>query len=59
LEITQYNYGKREKNPFDGQSPYKKFYDERMDIIKKKIYNMTSEEFVQNKKFEIKLEEEI
>jgi len=58
LEISEYNNGKREKNPFDGLSPYMKFYEERKSIIKKKIDNMTSGDFDQNKIVEFKLEEE-
>ena len=58
LEISEYNNGKREKNPFDGLSPYMKFYEERKSIIKKKIDNMTSGDFEQNKIVEFKLEEE-
>jgi hypothetical protein len=58
LEISEYNNGKREKNPFDGLSPYMKFYEERKSIIKKKIDNMTSGDFDQNKIVEFKLEED-
>ena len=58
LEISEYNNGKREKNPFDGLSPYMKFYEERKSIIKKKIDNMTFGDFDQNKIVEFKLEEE-
>ena len=58
LEISEYTNAKREKNPFDGLSPYMKFYEERKSIIKKKIDNMTSGDFDQNKIVEFKLEEE-
>ena len=45
LEISQYNSNERkEKNPFDGPSPYDKFYKERSATIKKKINNMNSVE---------------
>ena len=41
LEISQFNTNERkEKNPFDGPSPYDKFYKERSIKIKKKINNM-------------------
>ena len=32
LEISEYTNAKREKNPFDGLSPYMKFYEERKSI---------------------------
>ena len=44
LEISHYNNEKREKNPFDGPSPYDKFYKERSLKIKNKIINMNSKE---------------
>ena len=43
LEITKYNNENREKNPFEGPSPYSKFYQERRLTIKRKINNMGAE----------------
>ena len=54
LEITKYNNEKREKNPFEGPSPYCKFYQERRIKIKQKINNMASGEIFDD---EIKLDE--
>ena len=43
LEISQFNsYERKEKNPFDGPSPYDKFYKERSVKIKEKINNMNA-----------------
>lgn len=44
LEISNYSNEKREKNPFDGPSPYDKFYKERSLKIRNKIINMNSKE---------------
>ena len=55
LEISQYNNERKEKNPFEGPSPYTKFYKERKVKIKKKIINMATGE---DEKEEIKIEDE-
>jgi len=57
LEISQYNNERKEKNPFDGPSPYNKFYRERSIKIKKKINNMTSGDSEQKIRLEEKFEE--
>ena len=44
LEISKYNNEHREKNPFEGPSPYTKFYKDRKIKIKQKIINMASGE---------------
>ena len=44
LKITKYTNDHREKNPFEGPSPYTKFYKERKVKIKKKIHYMATEE---------------
>ena len=54
LEITKYIYEHREKNPFEGPSPYIKLYKERKIKIKNKITNMASEEVnYQNEEIQI------
>ena len=54
LEITKYNNEHREKNPFEGPSPYIKFYKERKIKIKNKITNMASGEVnYQNEEIQI------
>ena len=42
LEITNYTNVNREKNPFEGPSPYCKFYKDRKLKIKQKITHMAS-----------------
>ena len=44
LDISKYNNEHREKNPFEGPSPYCKFYKERKIKIKQKIHDMASGE---------------
>ena len=61
LEITKYNNENREKNPFEGPSPYSKFYQERRLTIKRKIINMGAEGIkfdIEEGNKEFKLEEE-
>ena len=45
LEISNYGNEKREKNPFDGPSPYIDFYKERKIKIKEKINNLVPDSF--------------
>jgi hypothetical protein len=54
LDITKYVRERKEKNPFEGPSPYHEFYKERRIKIKKKIIQMASGDIDTN--FEIKLE---
>ena len=44
LEISKYENVHREKNPFEGPSPFDKFYKVRKTKIKKKIISMANEE---------------
>ena len=44
LDISKYITNKREKNPFEGPSPFDKFYRIRKTKIKKKILNMGNED---------------
>ena len=44
LEISKYDSGPREKNPFEGPSPFNKFYKERKTKIKQKIIVKPKEE---------------
>lgn len=44
LEISKYESVHREKNPFEGPSPFDKFYKIRKSKIKKKIISMANEE---------------
>ena len=37
FDLSKYSHGQREKNPFEGPSPYDKYYRERRIKIKKKI----------------------
>ena len=55
LEISQYKYVIKEKNPFDGPSPYNKFYKTRKNIIKRKINDMALGNIEDNKANDIKL----
>ena len=55
LEISEYNNELKEKNPFEGPSPYTKFYKERKVKIKRKIINMGTGE---DGNEEIKIEDE-
>lgn len=55
LDITKYARERKEKNPFEGPSPYTEFYKERRIKIKEKIIQMASGEIGDN--IEIKLEE--
>ena len=48
LEISKYNNEHREKNPFEGPSPYCKFYKDRKIKIKQKIHDMASGEIENN-----------
>ena len=59
LDINKYNNEHREKNPFDGPSPYIKFYKVRKIKIKNKITNMASGEVNENEKIQIEDENEI
>ena len=47
MNISQYGYNIREKNPFEGPSPYNKFYKDRSMTIKKKIKNIDSNDIDQ------------
>ena len=53
LEISKYGNEAREKNPFEGPSPYMKFYQERKDKIKKQINNLESDDADVNEKIDI------
>ena len=44
LEISKYESVQREKNPFEGPSPFDKFYKIRKTKIRKKIITMANEE---------------
>ena len=44
LEISKYESIHREKNPFEGPSPFNKFYKVRKSKIRKKINTMANEE---------------
>ena len=57
LEINKYTSEHKEKNPFEGPSPYIEFYRERRIKIRQKIINMASAE--SEDEFEIKLEDNI
>lgn len=60
LEMTKYGNEVRERNPFDGPSPYTKFYRERRDKIKQKINNnLASDDIDQNEKNDIIKEENL
>ena len=59
LEISKYGNEAREKNPFEGPSPYMKFYQERKDKIKKQINNLESDDADVNEKIDIIKEEKI
>ena len=50
LEITNYDTGRREKNPFEGPSPFNQFYKERKKKIKKKIVVESKEDNVKQDK---------
>ena len=41
LEISKYEKGREEKNPFEGPSPYIEVYKERRSKIKQKLENLT------------------
>ena len=56
LEISKYNNEHREKNPFEGPSPYCKFYKDRRIKIKNKIQNMASVEIDYEGNEDMKLE---
>ena len=58
LEISKYTNEHREKNPFEGPSPYTKFYKERRIKIQKKLHNMASGEIENEENEEKKLENE-
>ena len=55
LDVTKYASQRKEKNPFEGPSPYTEFYKERRIKIKEKIIHMASGDLDDN--IEIKLEE--
>ena len=55
LEISKYKDVIKEKNPFDGPSPYNKFYKTRKNIIKRKINDMALGNIEDNKANDIKL----
>ena len=50
LEIKEYDNGHKEKNPFEGPSPFDKFYRARKAKIKKKIISMGTEENKEDEK---------
>ena len=52
LEIDENNYDKKEKNPFEGPSPYIEFYKERSIKIKEKINRLSMNQVEQNEKKE-------
>ena len=58
LEITNYTNVNRKKNPFEGPSPYSKFYKERKIKIKEKISHMTIGDIPIEDKKEIEKEKE-
>ena len=58
LEISKYTNEHREKNPFEGPSPYSKFYKERRIKIQKKLHNMASGEIENEENEKKKLENE-
>ena len=55
LDVTKYARERKEKNPFEGPSPYIEFYKERRIKIREKIIHMASGDIDDN--IEIKLEE--
>ena len=55
LDVTKYARERKEKNPFEGPSPYTEFYKERRIKIKEKIIHMASGDLDDN--IEIKLDE--
>ena len=57
LEITKYVNKNNEKNPFEGPSPYSKFYKDRKIKIKQKITHMAEAED-EDEKDEEELEQE-
>ena len=50
LEISKYENIHREKNPFEGPSPFDKFYKVRRTKIRKKIISLANEDNVDEKK---------
>ena len=50
LEIKEFDSGHKEKNPFEGPSPYDKFYRVRKNKIKKKIISMGTDENIEDEK---------
>ena len=52
LEITKYTNKNNEKNPFEGPSPYCKFYKDRKIKIKQKIIHMAEAEDEEEKESE-------
>ena len=50
LDLTKYDNQKREKNPFEGPSPYFELYKERIDKIRQKISSLDSNDLEKSKK---------
>ena len=50
MDLTKYDNQKREKNPFEGPSPYFELYKERIDKIKQKISSLDSNDLEKSKK---------
>ena len=49
LDISKYITSKREKNPFEGPSPFDRFYRIRRTKIREKIFNMVNEDIKDNR----------
>ena len=59
LDISQFNNERKEKNPFEGPSPYIEFYKERRVKIKEKIERLFYGIVEQMEKADIKVKESI